>query len=228
MDWPKLKPALVPDMIRYFLLEMQRQTTLAREAMPNLLNAVGSGDGYRAFGYLNTILHHGTQAYHIAWPSKMNHDTERRRWVRVAIDLEATRFGEFDRNFRNAVAHFDERLDLAIWNSLKNGELPLTTEPVRDRVYPLVERFADETYGADLGVFMRQVATEDDPNAIEVHLFGERFDVLAMMDRVNELYSRSEEALDSDRTSSLWAESKGETNQAETLAFSGYDSNTSR
>lgn len=106
--------------------------------------------------------------------------------------------------------------------------MPLTTEPVQDRVYPLVERFADETYGADLGVFMRQVATEHDPNSIEVQLFGERFDVLAMMDRVNELHGRSEEALDSDRTSLLWIKSKGQINQAEALDFSDFDSNTSK
>lgn len=228
MDWPKLKPALVPDLIRYFLLEMQRQTGLARDAMPHLLEAVIAQDGYRAFGLLNTILHHGTQAFHIAWPSKMGYDTERRRWVRVALDLRPARFEKFDRSFRNAVAHFDERMDLAIWSSLRNGELAMATAPMSDRVYPSVERFADETYGADLGVFMQRVATEDDPNSIEVRLFGERFDLLAMMDRVNELYGRSEEALDSDRISSLWVDSKGEISQAEALAFSGGDSNTSR
>lgn len=203
MDWPKLKPALVPDLIRYFLLEMQRQTALARDAMPHLLDAVIAKDGYCAFGLLNTTLHHGTQAYHIAWPSKMDHDTERRRWVRVALGLRPERFETFDRSFRNAVAHFDERMDLAIWTSLRNGDLALDAEPMPDRVYPSVERFADESYGADLGVFMRQVENDNDPTSIEVQLFGERFDLLAMMDRVNELYGRSEEALDADRTSTL-------------------------
>lgn len=228
MDWPKLKPALVPDMIRYFLLEMQRQTTLARDTMPKLLDAVGSRNGYRAFGYLNTVLHHGTQAYHIAWPSKMNKDSERRRWVRVALGLGQRRFGEFDRNFRNALAHFDERMDLAIWNNLKNGDLALTAELSEDRVYPSVERFTDETYGADLGVYMRKVKTEGDPNSIEVQFFGETFDLFAMMDRVNELHSLSESSIDCDQISSIWVDSKGEINQAEALVFSIDDSNTFR
>lgn len=104
----------------------------------------------------------------------------------------------------------------------------MDAEPKPDRVYPSVQRFADESYGADLGVFMRQVENDNDPTSIEVQLFGERFDLLAMMDRVNELYGRSEEALDADRTSTLWIISHGKITEAEALAFSADDSNTSR
>jgi len=219
VDWPKRNPALVPILVRYFLLEIQRQTALARDALPYLLDAVTAGDGYRAFGLLNSILRHGVQAYHLAWPPNPKQDTERRRWVRIALGLEPKRFKEFDRSFRNAVAHFDERMDLAICEGIRRGSVGGRADPAPGHVYPSIPRFEDQTYGVDLGVFMRQVATENDPSSIEVQLFGERFDFLKMMNRVDELYGRSEEALDSGHLLRTWCRSGGEINKAEAIEF---------
>lgn len=139
-----------------YAMEMQRQAELARALHEDILNTVNAADGFRAFGLVQQLLMHVTQAIRVAYAppgADQGKARTRRRWMRVALRVDAPEWARMNHPFRNDVVHFDERLDAFL---LADAAPRPKEEAKTGRVYASAPRF-DGEFGRRTGNYFRIV-----------------------------------------------------------------------
>lgn len=219
--------------MREYIQEMQRQAELAKGIEPGLLQSVNDKNGFTAFSLMSQLLIHNTQAVRIAYKPPPSEGEEkrkkskkeafaclRRRWVRVALKVSEAEFKKLNEPFRNAFAHFDEKLDqYLVRQSQKRASIP-PAEGVR--VYASSPRF-DAEFGRRANIYFEYVPNRD-ANFV---ICGATCSVKKSIQLSYELLKYAEAFLDGSELREVgwqwlhdvFMESKGQIDLAEALVF---------